>query len=588
MEKWMMYAKRADFAALADKFQIDQVLARIMVNRDVVSEQDIYRFLHPSLADLGDERQLKGMERAVSLLHQAIVEGKKIRIIGDYDADGIQSTYILKTALKRCGADVDYAIPDRVEDGYGINASMVRAACDAGMEVILTCDNGIAAVSEIALAVNLGMTVIVTDHHEIPFSMVEGQKKYHLPLAQAIVNPKQPGCGYPFKNICGATVAWKLVLALYETFGIPREEAFVFLENAAFATVTDVMELKGENRSIVALGLKALESTKNIGMAALISRCGLADRQLSAYHIGFVLGPCLNATGRLDSAIKAIELLEAEDAVQAAACAQELQTLNEERKAMTLAGVEQAEELIKSAKMEKDQVLVLYLPTLHESLAGIVAGRIKEKYYRPVFVLTNAREGVKGSGRSIPEYSMYEKLCECGDLLGKFGGHPMAAGLSLEKENIPALRKRLNALAELSTEQLTPKVMIDVPMPLSYVTPKLIGQLDLLEPFGCGNPKPVFAQKEVLVKKIIYIGKQKNFLKLMLETPGTVISEGLYFGDSAAFETFVREEFADGVWDDLLRGMGRPISLAFTYYPQMNEFRGKKQMQIIITGYCKS
>lgn len=588
MEKWMVYAKRADFKELANKLKTDQVLTRIMVNRDVVSEQEMYRFLHPSLEDLGDEKRLKGLDEAVRLLKQAILEEKKIRIIGDYDADGIQSTYILKTALKRCGACVDYAIPDRIEDGYGINASMVQAAFHAGRQLLLTCDNGIAAADEVKLAVELGMTVIVTDHHEVPFEIKDGKKEYRVPPAHAVINPKQPGCTYPGKNICGAVVAWKLVFGLYEAFGIPREEAFDFLENAAFATVTDVVELKGENRSIVALGLRSLEHTKNLGMQTLISRCGISDRHLSAYHIGFVLGPCLNATGRLDTAARGIQLLEAKDTTEAAALAAELQTLNEERKAMTVSGVEAAQEQIQREGMQEDQVLVVYLPHLHESLAGIVAGRLKEKYYRPVFVLTDGKDGVKGSGRSIPEYSMYEKLCECGSLLKKFGGHPMAAGLSLDRENISKLREKLNDCASLSKEELTPKVMIDVPMPLSYVTPELIRQLEQLEPFGCGNPKPVFAQKDVLLRRISYIGKQKNFLKILLEAPGISFIEGLYFGDSAEFETYVNEQFGAGGWERLLNGQGQAVAMSLTYYPQINEFRGKKQVQIIITGYCKS
>ena len=588
MEKWMIYAKRADFNALAEKFQIDPVLARIMVNRDVAEEQEMKRFLRPSLADLGDEKTLKGMERAAALLRQAVLEKKRIRIIGDYDADGIQSTYILLTALRRCGALVDYAIPDRIEDGYGMNLSMVSSAHEAGAEVLLTCDNGIAACDEVARAKELGMTVIVTDHHEVPFEMVGGKKEYRLPPADALVNPKQPGCAYPWKNICGAVVAWKLVFGLYEAFGIPREEALDFLENAAFATVTDVMELKGENRSIVALGLKALERTKNIGMATLIERCGLGDKSLSAYHIGFVLGPCLNATGRLDSAAKAIRLLETDSPAQAAAIAAELQTLNEERKSMTAEGVEQARRQIAEEHMEEDRVLVIYLPALHESLAGIVAGRIREAYDRPAFVITDAREGAKGSGRSIPEYSMYDKLCECRELLDRFGGHPMAAGLNLARENIPKLRRRLNEQAKLREEDLVKKVMIDVPMPLSYITPKLIHQLEMLEPFGCGNPKPVFAQKNALVRRIAFIGKQKNFLKLTLAAEGVPEMEGLYFGDSEAFETYVRQNFGDACWEDALTGRGQPFALSLTYYPQINEFRGKKQLQIVVTGYCKS
>ena len=587
MEKWMVYAKRADFNALAKKFGIDPVVARILVNRELRDEEEIRRFLSPGLEDLGDERLLKGMDQAVALLDRAIGNGAKIRIIGDYDVDGIMSTYILKTALTRCGGKVDYAIPDRVEDGYGMNASMVRRAAADGRQVLLTCDNGIAAAEEVKLAKELGMTVIVTDHHEIPFDEQDGEKQYRLPEADAVVNPRQPGCPYPWKNICGAMVAWKLVLALYASLAVPREEAMEFLEFAAFATVGDVMELRGENRSVVSLGLKRLQRTKNLGMATLINRCQLADKPLSAYHIGFVLGPCFNASGRLDTAVRGIELLEERDPAKAAALAQELQTLNEERKIMTETGVEEAVSWIEEEHAREDSVLVIYLPDLHESLAGIVAGRIRERYYRPTLVLTDAREGVKGSGRSIPEYSMYEKLSQCSDLLTRFGGHPMAAGFSLEREKIPEFRRKLNELADLSREDLTEKIMIDVPMPLSYLRPDLIRQLELLEPFGNGNEKPVFAQKGVTVRRAFYIGKQKQYLKFVLETEEGCRIDGLYFGDSAAFAGDMCAWFGRETWEAALEGCADGLCLSLTYYPQINSFRGQEQMQVVITGYCK-
>ena len=587
MEKWMVYAKRADFNALAEEFGIDPVVARILVNRDLRDEKEIRRFLSPSLDDLGDERLLKGMDQAVALLDRAIGNGAKIRIIGDYDVDGIMSTYILKTALTRCGGTVDYAIPDRVEDGDGMNASMVRRAAEDGRQVLLTCDNGIAAAEEVKLAKELGMTVIVTDHHEIPFDERDGEKQYRLPEADAVVNPRQPGCPYPWKNICGAMVAWKLATALYASLDISREEAMEFLEFAAFATVGDVMELRGENRSVVSLGLKRLQRTKNLGMATLINRCQLADKPLSAYHIGFVLGPCFNASGRLDTAVRGIELLEERDPAKAAALAQELQTLNEERKIMTETGVEEAVSRIEEEHAREDAVLVIYLPDLHESLAGIVAGRIRERYYRPTLVLTDAREGVKGSGRSIPEYSMYEKLSQCSDLLTRFGGHSMAAGFSLEREKIPEFRRRLNELADLSREDLTEKIMIDVPMPLSYLRPDLIRQLEMLEPFGNGNEKPVFAQKGVTIRRAFYIGKQKQYLKFVLETEEGCRIDGLYFGDSAAFAGDMCAWFGRETWEAALEGYTGGLCLSLTYYPQINSFRGQEQMQVVITGYCK-
>ena len=473
MSKWFVYNKKADFKALGEKYNIDQVVARIIVNRDV-KEEDMGEYLSPTKEYLHDGSTMKDMKQGVNIIKNAIDENKKIRIIGDYDVDGIQSTYILHQGLLRVGASVDYAIPDRVEDGYGINVNMVETAKENGVETIITCDNGIAARDAIKCAKELGMQVVVTDHHEIPFEDVDGKRRYILPEADAVINPHQVDCDYPFDKLCGAAVAWKFIEQLYEACGLTREDAYVFIENAAFATVCDVMELVGENRTIVKLGLNELNATKNMGIETLIRRCGLEDTELNSYHLGFVLGPCLNASGRLDSATVAIELLESTSPIQAAQLAEKLQQLNEERKTMTEIGIKNAQEAIEREGMEDDVVLVIYLPDIHESVAGIIAGRIRERYERPVFVLVNAADGdgVKGSGRSLDGYSMYEKMCECKDLLTKFGGHPKAAGLSLPKENVEKFRRALNENAGVTLSEVEEKVHIDVPMPFGYISEK--------------------------------------------------------------------------------------------------------------------
>ena len=484
MAKWFVYNKSADFKKIGEKYNIDQVVARVLINRDVV-EKDMAEYLNPTPEHLHDGSQMQDMFRGVSLIKDSIDKKYKIRIIGDYDVDGIQSTYILHQGLLRLGADVDYAIPDRVEDGYGINTSMVDKAHSEGVETIITCDNGIAAMDAIELAKEYNMTVVITDHHEIPYEDTAEGRKFILPPADAVINPHRQDCNYPFEKLCGAAVAWKFIEQLYIACGLSKDEAYVFVENAAFATVCDVMELVGENRTIVKLGLERLNNTQNLGLDTLIKRCKLDNTNLSAYHLGFVLGPCLNASGRLDSATVAIELLESTSPIEAARLAEKLQSLNEERKNMTEMGIRIAEETILNEGMENDVVLVVYLPDVHESVAGIIAGRIRERFERPVFILVDAadEDGVKGSGRSLDGYSMYDKMCECRDLLDKFGGHPKAAGLSLKRENVDILRQRLNEQAGVTLEDLEPKIHIDVPMPFGYISTKLIKDLDLLEPF---------------------------------------------------------------------------------------------------------
>ncbi len=569
MAKWFIYNKSADFKGIGEKYNIDQVVARVLINRDV-AENDMAEYLNPAPEHLHDGSQMQDMFRGVSLIKDSIDKKYKIRIIGDYDVDGIQSTYILHQGLLRLGADVDYAIPDRVEDGYGINTSMVDKAHSEGVETIITCDNGIAAMDAIELAKEYNMTVVITDHHEIPYEDTDEGRKFILPPADAVINPHRQDCNYPFEKLCGAAVAWKFIEQLYIACGLSKDEAYVFVENAAFATVCDVMELVGENRTIVKLGLERLNNTQNLGLDTLIKRCKLDNTNLSAYHLGFVLGPCLNASGRLDSATVAIELLESTSPIEAARLAEKLQSLNEERKNMTEMGIRIAEETILNEGMENDVVLVVYLPAVHESVAGIIAGRIRERFERPVFILVDAadEDGVKGSGRSLDGYSMYDKMCECRDLLDKFGGHPKAAGLSLKRENVDILRQRLNEQAGVTLEDLEPRIHIDVPMPFGYISTKLIKDLDLLEPFGNGNSKPIFAQKNVRILSYKSIGKTGQYKKLVLQDQQGNNIDALYFGDADRFDEVYA---AKGGLMDVL------------YYPQINEFRGVASLQIVVT-----
>lgn len=569
MAKWFVYNKSADFKGIGEKYNIDQVVARVFINRDV-AENDMAEYLNPAPEHLHDGSQMQDMFRGVSLIKDSIDNNHKIRIIGDYDVDGIQSTYILHQGLLRLGADVDYAIPDRVEDGYGINTSMVDKAHSEGVETIITCDNGIAAMDAIELAKEYNMIVVITDHHEIPYEDTDEGRKFILPPADAVINPHRQDCNYPFEKLCGAAVAWKFIEQLYIACGLSKDEAYVYVGNAAFATVCDVMELVGENRTIVKLGLERLNNTRNLGMDTLIKRCKLENTNLSAYHLGFVLGPCLNASGRLDSATVAIELLESTSPIEAARLAEKLQSLNEERKNMTEMGIRIAEETILNEGMENDVVLVVYLPDVHESVAGIIAGRIRERFERPVFILVDAadEDGVKGSGRSLDGYSMYDKMCECRDLLDKFGGHPKAAGLSLKRENVDILRQRLNEQAGVTLEDLEPRIHIDVPMPFGYISTKLIEDLDLLEPFGNGNSKPIFAQKNVRILSQKSIGKTGQYKKLVLQDQQGNNIDALYFGDADRFDEVYA---AKGGLMDVL------------YYPQINEFRGVTSLQIVVT-----
>ena len=567
MERWVMLRKGADFAGIGKKFQISPRLACLIRNRDVVGEEAIGQYLNGTIGDLCDGMLMKDMDKAVEILREKLEEGKRLRVIGDYDIDGVNATYILLEGLKRLGADADYDIPDRMTDGYGLNIHLIQRAYDDGVDTVLTCDNGIAAAEEIAFGKDMGMTVIVTDHHEVPFEEWGGKKQYLLPPADAVVNPKRPDCEYPFPHLCGAAVAYKLMEALWESMGRDSEDLDDLIENVAIATVGDVMDLKGENRIFVKEGLQMLERTRNPGLRSLIECTGLADKTISAYHIGFVLGPCLNASGRLDTAKRALRLLEAKTRKEADQLAWDLKALNDSRKEMTEKAVKEAELMVEASALKEDRVLVIYLPDCHESLAGIVAGRIRERYYKPAFVLTNASEGLKGSGRSIEAYSMYEELSRCKDLLMRFGGHRQAAGLSMKRENLESFRKMINDYCTLTPQDLTEKVVIDMEMPFSCVTEGLIRELALLEPFGKGNTKPVFAARNVRLMDMRVMGRKKNVLKMRAVDANGNTVEAVYFGDV---------ENLSGRKDTLL---------SITYYPTLNEYMGQATPQIVITHY---
>lgn len=562
---WMLQTKRADFSAIAAQFGISPVTARIIRNRNVTEIEDIRRYLRGTVRDLYSPHLMKDMDRAAELIWQKVKAGRRIRIVGDYDIDGVCSTYLLCKGLTRCGAAVDYQIPERIKDGYGINESIIRKAAEDGIDTIVTCDNGISAVAQIELAKELGMTVVVTDHHEVP---ADENGEEILPSADAVVNPKQKNCPYPFEGICGGVVAYKLVQVLYERFGIPQREWEEMLEFAAIATVGDVMKLQDENRILVKWGLKRLPQTRSMGLRKLVEACDLDIQDVTAYHIGFVVGPCLNASGRLQTAKLALELLLCEDEHRAEEMAMQLKLLNEERKDMTSQGVEMALKQVEE-ELADDAVLVIYLPDCHESLAGIIAGRVREAWNKPTFVLTKSEDCVKGSGRSIEAYHMFHALCGVKDLLLKFGGHPMAAGFSLKEEHVEAFRRSLNEQAQLKPEDFIPKIWIDVAMPLEYISEALIDELKALEPFGQGNEKPQFAQKNLRIRSSRVLGKNRNAVRMTLVTEQGKPMEAMLFTEGDRF----MDELGDRRMIDVI------------YYPDVNEYNGSRTLQIVIREY---
>lgn len=573
MEKWFVTMKKADFNGIAEKYQISPIIARLMRNRDVIGDEAIDFYLNGTVEDLYDGLLMKDMDRAVDILKEKIEEGKKIRVIGDYDIDGVNATYILQQGLAGLGADVDTDIPDRIKDGYGLNQMLIDRALEDDVDTIITCDNGIAAMNEIAYGKEQGMTIVVTDHHEVPYLEENGEKKYLLPPADAVVDPHRADCEYPFKGLCGAAVAYKLVEVLYRVSGKSEQEVEhlqeSLMENVAIATIGDVMDLVGENRVFVKKGLELLKTTKNEGLHALMQCTGVDTANLNTYHIGFVLGPCINAGGRLDTAKRALELLNASNRREAVTLAADLKELNDSRKEMTEEGVEEAVRQIESSSWKDDQVLVVYLPECHESIAGIIAGRIKERYYRPTFVLTRGETGVKGSGRSIEAYDMFAEMSRCRELFTKFGGHKLAAGLSLEEENVEVFRKRINELADLTEDDLQMKVSIDMRLPFPYINEELIHELKILEPFGKGNGKPLFAESKLRVIQPRIFGKNRNVLKCRLEDQQGNQMEAVYFGEV----------------EDCLQQMEKKQIMSFTYYPSINEYMGRRTIQLTIVNY---
>lgn len=584
MEKWFVINKGADFAGIAKRFGISPVTARLIRNREVMGDEAIARYLKGGIGELYDPHLLLDSDRLTDILVQKISEQKKIRVIGDYDIDGVMSTYILYKGITRCGGSVDFQIPDRMKDGYGINDHLIEQADEAGIDTIITCDNGIAAIGEIAYAKSLGMTVLVTDHHEIPYTEERGERHYKRSEADAIVNPKQMECTYPYKNLCGAAVAWKVIQILYEKCDIAVEESYDFLENVAFATVGDVMDLTDENRILVREGLKRIHTTMNPGMRALILQNKLEPEQISSYHFGFVLGPCINASGRLETAKIALNLFLQEDVKKASEIAAELVDLNAQRKDMTAEGVELAMQQVEEGNTG-EKVLVVYLPDVHESLAGIIAGRIREACHKPTFVLTKSEDGVKGSGRSIEAYSMYEELCKCQELFTKFGGHPMAAGLSLPEANVEIFREKINACCGLTEEDFIPKIKIDIPMPVDYPDIPLVNELLLLEPFGKANVKPQFADKNLGIDRAVVVGKNQNVLKLTLKTERGKSISAVYFGDVEEFREYYGRKYGENEVQQAFLGRTNGIRMSVVYYPEINRYQGNESIQIVIKNY---
>ncbi|MBD5543672.1 MAG: single-stranded-DNA-specific exonuclease RecJ [Lachnospiraceae bacterium] len=592
MANWYVAAKKADFNQIAQKFGISPVLARIIRNRDIITEEEIEVFLHGTIKDLHSPFLLKDMDKAVEIIWEKVKNGRKIRIIGDYDIDGVCSAYILEKGLKESGALVDTVIPHRIRDGYGLNDELIKEAKAAGVDTILTCDNGIAAMEQIALAKELGMSIVVTDHHEVPYEEADGGKKYLLPKADAVIDPKQEDCPYPYKGICGAVVAYKFIQAFYGFRTLDFSEGGKGMETlqelfcfAAFATIGDVMELTGENRIFVKYGLPLMEKTENPGLKALILANGLAGSRLTPYHVGFVLGPCINATGRLDTAERALQLFASEDEREAAMIAGDLKAFNDSRKDLTAKGMEEAVKLVEGTDLKKDHVLVVYLPECHESLAGIIAGRLREKYGKPVFVLTKGEEEVKGSGRSIEAFHMYENMTKVKDLFLKYGGHKLAAGLSIKEERVEEFRERINGISCLTEKDFEETVHIDVPMPIAYGTMEFVRELRKLEPYGVGNKKPLFAEKNISFLRGRLLGKNGNVLKCMLEDERGYQVEAIYFGDTRQLLWDFEQQFGNSQVELFLHGKSNEIKAVIAYYPDINEFRGQKSLQLVIMNY---
>ena len=585
MEKWFIKNNGVDPLKLSKDLGISEIIAKILINRDFTDYNDINNFLDPKLEKLHSPLLMADLELGANIIKEKIENNKSIRIVGDYDVDGVISVYILYISLKKLGAKVDYIIPDRVQDGYGINNEIIQQAKNDGIDTIITCDNGISAVDQINIAKKLGLTVIITDHHNLSYVEEDGVKKYIIPEADAVINPNRLDCHYPFKKLCGAGVAYKLIEYLNSLFNIKLEETHLLLEFVAIATVCDVVDLVDENRIMVKKGLELINSTENIGLRNLIEESGIGEKAISVYHLGFVIGPTINASGRLDSAMIALDLLMCKDFNSGKNMAKNLRSINEERKSMTQEGIKTLIDTIEKSPMKNDKILVLYDPNIHESIAGIIAGRIKEKYHMPTIVLTNGLDGIKGSGRSIDEYNMFEELTKVKDLLNRFGGHPMAAGLSLDIDNIHKLREQLNSLTTLNDNDLIPKIYIDMGLPLEYISYQLVEEIQALEPFGKGNPKPMFGGKSLNINKYSILGMNKNVLKLNLKSKKGTLIEGMFFGNIEEFEIKLVEKYGQEEFDKLNKGIKNNVQIDIVYNPNINEYMGNSKLQVIIQNY---
>lgn len=599
MNQWILLKKGADFQTIGEKYHIDPLIVRLIRNRGIETEQEIEQYLYAAKESFHDPFLLKDMDKACELLVQKLLQERNIRVIGDYDIDGVCSTAILLKGLQFLGAKADAVIPHRVQDGYGLNRKLIDSAYEDGIDTVVTCDNGIAAREEIAYAASLGMTVVVTDHHEVPYEETEGKRKWLLPDAAAVVDPKREDCAYPYAGICGAVVAYKLVCAMVQENYIGRlsmQEGWKdrwekldreLLQLAAFATVGDVMELKDENRALVKEGLQLMTNTESVGLKALLSVMGLWGQPVTAYHLGFLLGPCINATGRIDTASRALELLMAEQEAEAMRLAGDLKAMNDSRKTYTEQGTKEAIEQIEQGMHDGESVYVIYLPKCHESIAGIVAGRIRERYHRPTLVVTDTEEGLKGSGRSIDAYHMYEELSKVRDIFTKFGGHAQAAGFSLPKEKLPELTKRLNENCTLTETDFREKIYIDADMPFSYMTPKLLDEFSLLEPFGNGNTKPLFARKNLLLLGARLLGAEGKVGKYrVMDTNQGVAELTLFFDKNVAFRNFLIDKYGEKKVQEAFHGKGGEIRFSAAFYPQWNEYQGKRTIQFIMEDYC--
>ena len=585
MERWTVRNVKFNCEAFAKVLGISNIVARLLVNRDIYKLEDAKSFLNSNIDDFEDYNKLLDIDKAIKIMKDSIDKGENILIVGDYDVDGVISSYVLYRGLKKCKANVSYVIPDRIKDGYGINENIIKNAHENKVDLIITCDNGISAIEQIKLAKELGLKVIITDHHDVPFVEDEkGERIFKVPEGDAVINPKQEDCKYPFKKLCGAGVAYKFIEGMYEAYGINKDEAIELLQYVAIATVCDVVDLVGENRIIVKEGLRIINKTKNIGLRALFKETGLDNKEISVYALGFVIGPSINASGRLEQAEWALKMLLSENEKEAEELAKKLNELNKERQELTKEGLEKAIEIIESNNMNEDKVLVVYLEDTHESIAGIIAGRIREKYNLPVIVLTSAHEGAKGSGRSIEEYNMFEELIKCKDLLGKFGGHPMAAGMSIANENINEFRKRLNDQTTLTDEDIIPKVSIDMPLSLKDINFNLIEEISELEPYGKANPKPNFGMKNLKVLELRVLGKDKNVLKMKL-SDGTLFIDGIYFGDINDFEESLKLRYGEDEYNKAFNGYPNSVKIDLVCVPEINEFRGNKKVQLIIQNY---